>query len=74
MILSIIFVKNVIKVCYNLVDQILEGSDLCGYLTQAVDVILCHDVSVLQVNSGKCLPFEKKICVVIKVFIGQNHT
>ena len=31
-------------------DRILEGSDLCGYLTQAVDVILCLDISVLQVS------------------------
>ena len=33
-------------------DRILEGSDLCGYLTQAVDVILCLDISVLQVSKS----------------------
>ncbi|EDO47721.1 predicted protein [Nematostella vectensis] len=34
--------------CYSLIDSLLEGTDLVGDLTKAVDVILCPDVSILQ--------------------------
>ncbi|XP_046846982.1 protein fuzzy homolog isoform X2 [Xenia sp. Carnegie-2017] len=40
--------KRDLRVCYSVFDRIMEGSDLCGYLTLAVDVILCMDVAVLQ--------------------------
>lgn len=36
--------------CYSLIDSLLEGTDLTGNITQAVDVILCPDVSFLQVQ------------------------
>ena len=36
--------------CYSLIDSLLEGTDLTGNITQAVDVILCPDVSFLQVH------------------------
>ena len=41
---------KLLQVCYSVFDRIMEGSDLCGYLTLAVDVILCMDVGVLQVD------------------------
>ena len=33
-----------------MIDSLLEGTDLTGNITQAVDVILCPDVSFLQVR------------------------
>ena len=43
--------------CYSLIDSLLEGTDLTGNITQALDVILCPDVSLLQVQSY-CHPFS----------------
>ncbi|XP_078347527.1 protein fuzzy homolog [Oculina patagonica] len=40
--------KRELRCCYSLIDSLLEGTDLTGNITQAVDVILCPDVSILQ--------------------------
>lgn len=40
--------KRELRSCYSLIDILLEGTDLTGNITQAVDVILCPDVSFLQ--------------------------
>ncbi|KAJ7381983.1 hypothetical protein OS493_037862 [Desmophyllum pertusum] len=40
--------KRELRCCYSLIDSLLEGTDLTGNITQAVDVILCPDVSFLQ--------------------------
>ncbi|XP_031557182.1 protein fuzzy homolog isoform X2 [Actinia tenebrosa] len=45
---NIELIKREMRCCYSLIDNILEGTDLVGDITQAVDVILCPDVSVLQ--------------------------
>lgn len=39
-----------LKCCYSLIDSLLEGTELTGNITQAVDIILCPDVSFLQVH------------------------
>ena len=44
--------------CYSLIDSLLEGTDLTGNIAQAVDVILCPDVSFLQVQSFKTYYIE----------------
>ena len=43
------FLNLFYQCCYSLIDSLLEGTDLTGNITQAVDVILCPDVSFLQV-------------------------
>lgn len=40
--------KRDLRCCYSLIDSLLEGTDLTGNITQALDVILCPDVSLLQ--------------------------
>lgn len=39
-----------LQCCYSLIDSLLEGTELTGNITQAVDIILCPDVSFLQVH------------------------
>ncbi|XP_066026825.1 protein fuzzy homolog isoform X3 [Pocillopora verrucosa] len=40
--------KRELRCCYSLIDSLLEGTELTGNITQAVDIILCPDVSFLQ--------------------------
>jgi len=54
------------------IDSLLEGTDLTGNITQAVDVILCPDVSFLQVHKLQvieeiniCFLTERVLCVYL---------
>ncbi|XP_022780586.1 protein fuzzy homolog isoform X3 [Stylophora pistillata] len=45
---NIELLKRELRCCYSLIDSLLEGTDLTGNITQAVDIVLCPDVSFLQ--------------------------